>query len=78
MNPIAAEAVITGDHKLSLNTDLPKDCPVGKAKAAVTVEPQQDAPAPANRLAELRGQGKGKVWMSDDFDEPLEDFAEHM
>lgn len=25
-----------------------------------------------------RGSGKGKVWMSDDFDEPLEDFKEYM
>lgn len=25
-----------------------------------------------------RGSAKGKVWMSDDFDEPLEDFHEYM
>ena len=25
-----------------------------------------------------RGSAKGQVWMSDDFDEPLEDFAEYM
>ncbi|MEM9272301.1 MAG: DUF2281 domain-containing protein [Cyanobacteria bacterium P01_F01_bin.143] len=25
-----------------------------------------------------RGSAKGKVWMSDDFDEPLEDFKEDM
>ena len=25
-----------------------------------------------------RGSAKGKVWMSDDFDEPLEDFKEYM
>ena len=25
-----------------------------------------------------RGSAKGKVWMSDDFDEPLEDFQEYM
>ena len=24
-----------------------------------------------------RGSAKGKVWMSDDFDEPLEDFKEY-
>ena len=24
-----------------------------------------------------RGSAKGKVWMSDDFDEPLEDFQEY-
>ena len=25
-----------------------------------------------------RGSAKGKVWMSDDFDQPLEDFKEYM
>ena len=25
-----------------------------------------------------RGSAKGKVWMSDDFDKPLEDFKEYM
>ncbi|NEP11515.1 MAG: type II toxin-antitoxin system Phd/YefM family antitoxin [Symploca sp. SIO2C1] len=25
-----------------------------------------------------RGSAKGKVWLSDDFDEPLEDFKEYM
>lgn len=25
-----------------------------------------------------RGSAKGKVWMSDDFDEPLNDFREYM
>ena len=28
--------------------------------------------------SELRGKWKGKVWMSDDFDEPLDDFKEYM
>ena len=78
MNPITTEATITSDHKLNLSIDLPKDYPIGKAKVTVTVEPQESALAPINRLAEIRGQGKGKVWMSDDFDEPLEDFAEYM
>jgi hypothetical protein len=77
MNPITTEVVITDDHKLNLNLDLPKDYPIGKAKVTVTVEPQKDVPLPTNRLAEMRGQGKGKVWISDDFDEPLEDFAEY-
>ncbi|MFM7437386.1 MAG: DUF2281 domain-containing protein [Snowella sp.] len=25
-----------------------------------------------------RGSAKGRVWMSDDFDQPLEDFKEYM
>lgn len=31
--------------------------------------------SPPDRKA---GSAKGKMWMSDDFDEPLEDFAEYM
>jgi hypothetical protein len=78
MKPIITEAVVTSDHKLCLNLDLPKDYPTGKAKVTVTVEPLQNVTAPVNRLAEIRGQGKGKVWMSDDFEAPLEDFAPYM
>lgn len=37
----------------------------------------QDAPQ-VNRAAEIRGMGKGKVWMAEDFDEPLEEFLEYM
>jgi len=29
-------------------------------------------------VSELRGLLKGKVWMSDDFDEPLEEMKEYM
>ena len=32
----------------------------------------------AARRAELFGSQKGKIWMSDDFDEPLDDFKEYM
>lgn len=35
------------------------------------LEPTQRRPAKA-------GSAKGLVWMSDDFDEPLEDFKEYM
>lgn len=33
---------------------------------------------PAPRKAPKLGCMKGKIWMSDDFDEPLEDFKEYM
>lgn len=29
-------------------------------------------------LSELRGKWKGKVWMADDFNEPLEEMKEYM
>ena len=31
-----------------------------------------------NRAREIYGMGKGKSWMSEDFDAPLEDFAKYM
>jgi hypothetical protein len=77
MNPITTEVLITGDHKLNLNINLPEDCPTGKALVTVTIEPEKTK-VPVNRAAEVFGLGKGQVWMSDDFDGPLEDFAEYM
>lgn len=42
---------------------------------------QDDKPvakiSPIKRLLK-RGSAKGKVWISDDFDQPLEDFQEYM
>ncbi|MDR1044149.1 MAG: DUF2281 domain-containing protein [Candidatus Adiutrix sp.] len=78
MNPVTMEVVITNDHKLNLNIDLPKDCPTGAAIVTLTVKPKPEAVQSMNRAAEIRGLGKGKVWMSEDFDAPLDDFAEYM
>ena len=36
------------------------------------------SPIPPVLRSLKRGSAKGKVWMSDDFDEPLEDFKEYM
>jgi prevent-host-death family protein len=33
---------------------------------------------PVKRYPAKAGSAKGMVWMSDDFDEPLEDFKEYM
>ena len=33
---------------------------------------------PTQRCSAKAGSAKGLVWMSDDFDEPLEDFKEYM
>jgi hypothetical protein len=76
--PIITEAVITSDHRLSLNLELPKDYPTGAALVTVTVKAKKDANIRPNRAAEAFGRGKGLVWMSDDFDAPLDDFAEYM
>lgn len=71
---VDTEAVIPEDRSLNLNLKLPKDCPTGEVLVKVVV---QIKPDPAKR-AELYGKGKGKVWMAEDFDAPLEDFAEYM
>ncbi len=34
--------------------------------------------SPIKRYPAKAGSAKGMVWMSDDFDEPLEDFQEYM
>jgi len=78
MNTITTEVVITSDHKLSLNINLPKDYPTGKATVTLTVEPKAETAPSVNRMAELCGKYEGQIWTSDDFDEPLEDFAEYM
>ena len=80
MNPITTEAIITSDHKLhlNLNIDLPKDYPAGKATVTVIVGPPKIQEAPVNRAADIAGIYEGQIWMSDDFDEPLDDFAEYM
>jgi hypothetical protein len=78
MNSITTEVIILSDRRLNLTLDLPPDCPTGAAKVSLTVEPQAQAAQPVNRAVEMFGQGKGKVWMAEDFDAPLDDFAEYM
>jgi len=58
------EAAINGEEVILLNGDRP----VAKI---MSIEPQKRRPAKA-------GSAKGIVWMSDDFDEPLEEFREYM
>ena len=38
---------------------------------------EEDAPKKSPR-SEIFGALKGQIWMSDDFDEPLEEFKEYM
>jgi PHD/YefM family antitoxin component YafN of YafNO toxin-antitoxin module len=35
-------------------------------------------PLPNEKPHPVRGSGKGKIWIADDFNEPLEDFKEYM
>lgn len=87
MGTITKEVVVPPDRKITV--ELPADFPAGQAKITVTAEsdptiPEQTSMRPngqncgKNEIAKLRGEGKGKVRMADDFDAPLEDFAEYM
>ena len=53
------------------------DCPTGKVEVTLTIRPGND-PTPRRRFADLRGIYAGKIWMSDDFDAPLDDFKDYM
>jgi hypothetical protein len=50
MTPIRRHAVVTRDHKLRLDIDVPRDVPVGDVELIVTI-----APAAATRPARQRG-----------------------
>jgi len=43
----------------------------------VKIEPD-DAKPKKHRRSEFIGKWKGQIWMSDDFDEPLEEMKEYM
>jgi hypothetical protein len=76
MSTITKDVVIPPDRRIVL--ELPADCPSGQAKITVIIEPDPSEDKPKNTIASLYGKGKGKVWMADDFDAPLEDFKEYM
>lgn len=78
MNTITTEAVVNSDHRLNLNLELPPGSPTGKVTVTLTVAPRIEAMPPVNRLAEIRGKYEGQIWMADDVDAPLDDFAEYM
>ncbi len=83
MSTITKEVYIPTSHKINLDVELPADCPTGAAVITLIVEAkdkqtQDKPPKPKNRIAELYGIYEGQIWTSDDFDAPLEDFAEYM
>ncbi len=78
MSTITKEAFISGNHKLTLELELPPDAPTGNVVITLTVKARDRQQTRVNRMAELEGKYTGQIWMADDFDEPLEDFAEYM
>jgi len=63
---------IPANHRLTI--DVPREIPEGPV--ILTFTPK----APPPKSGERGGFGclKGRIWMSDDFDEPLEDFKDYM
>lgn len=70
------DVIVPSNRHITIELELPPEIPEGKAAITLTINP--DAP-PKHRLAELFGAGKDDhLWMSDDFDAPLEDFKDYM
>lgn len=78
VSTITKDVFIPSNHKLNIEVELPPGTPTGDAVITLTVRAKDKTQKPVNRLAELEGKYKGQIWMSDDFDAPLEDFAEYM
>ncbi len=76
MNTIVKKVVIPDSDRMYIEVELPTGIPAGEAIMTVTLEPK--AGATKNMAATMCGKGKGKVWIADDFDSPLPDFAEYM
>ena len=78
MNTITQRVTIGEDHHIRIELDVPPDFPVGEAEAIVNLKSLSGEVKSRNRIHNICGKGKGKFWMADDFDEPLEDFANYM
>ena len=77
-NDFTTRVVVRADRHVRLDLDVPADFPEGEAEATVRIRPLARDEKGHNGLQEIRGKGRGRFWMSNDFDEPLEDFAEYM
>lgn len=76
MSTVVKQIIIPSNRRI--NIELPADTPEGEAVVTLTIEPKSAKKKPINRVGELFGQGKGEIWMADDFDAPLEDFKDYM
>lgn len=77
MNTFTRRVSIGADHRIHFDLEVPADFPEGEAEATVKIKPLACEEKGKNRLRQIRGKGEGQFWMSDDFDEPLEDVAEY-
>jgi len=77
MSTIIKRVTVGRDRQIRIELDVPADFPEGEAEVTVDLKPVART-EPENRAREIHGTGKSKSWMSEDFDAPLEDFAEYM
>ncbi len=75
MSAITKRVTIGRDHRIRLELDIPADFPEGEAEMIVDLKPLQ--PKAKRGVAALAGIFRGQVRISDDFDEPLDDFADY-
>ncbi len=80
MNSITKTVMIPPDHNLHLEVAVPEEIPAGEAEVIVQIIPKSRTKVSGkpNRLKGIFGAADGEVWMTDDFDQPLDDFAGYM
>ena len=78
MSTITKRVTVGRDHRIHFDLDAPAGFPEGEAEAVVDLKPVTPEKKPQNRIREIYGKGKNKSWMADDFNAPLDDFAEYM
>lgn len=75
MSTITKRVTVGRDRHIHIELDVPADFPEGEAEAIVDLKPVR---ADAKRgVAALAGIFRGQVRMADDFDAPLDDFADY-
>ena len=77
MSTFTQRVTIGHDRHIRIELDVPAGFPEGEAEVTMDLMPLAEMPQHTNRLAEICGKGKGKFWMSDDIDAPLDAFAEY-
>ena len=75
-------AILEADADGTLHLPLPMELRGGRIKVKAELEPVEAAvqPPPGEATGSLKGFGclRGKIRMTPDFDEPLEDFKDYM
>jgi hypothetical protein len=73
MQAIRVETVVLQDGTLTV-----ENLPLQAGDSVEVIILVQEAQTKASPKVRKAGSAKGQIWISDDFDEPLEDFREYM